>query len=168
VGFREWWANQQVFGTLDVMAANVNADLEAEPVLQLARRLVTSDPRYSSPYLRALIIRAWLAGVWKFVDDPYHREHLRTPVQLIDDYHRLGYIPGDCDEAATLGAALGKAVGLRAMFAVLAFEVGGNGADIFSHVYTVLLTDDDKAIDLDVTRPAGPVPEPTQTAMVDV
>lgn len=105
-------------------------------------------------------LRAWLADVWTFVDDPLDVETVRSPgFQL-----RQGTFAGDCDDVATLAAGLARAVGLGGKFRVLAFDVGRN----YSHVLTEVLAPGPPGVwyDMDVTRPPGAVPAPTADMVV--
>ncbi len=169
VAVKQHWMDRPIFHTLEAMAGNANADLETPSVIGTARRLVSAPGIAGNQYAMALAIRAWLDSVWHFVDDPLEREYLRKPVDMMRDYQELGYVIGDCDEAATLGAALAKSVGLCATFTVLAFPTPDDGgADAFSHVYASILTNDGREVELDITRPHGPVPVPTRSATIDV
>lgn len=85
---------------------------------------------------------------WRFVRDPTGIELLHRPERLLDQIAAGGYAIGDCDDAAILGAALGKAVGFSARFVVLGF-FGPRGP--FSHVYTELWTGTGWR-ELDITR----------------
>lgn len=92
-----------------------------------------------------------------FVPDPLGVELLATPHYLLTRVRDRQFVSGDCDDAAILGAALGKAVGLPAKFRVLAF---GSPQLPFQHVYTLLLVRGRWA-NLDTTRSsrfAPPVP----------
>ena len=71
---------------------------------------------------KAEAVREWLAEHLQFLPDPRGVELLQTPRYQVDRIRRLGFSTGDCDDAAILGAALGKAVGLRARF-----RAGGAG-----------------------------------------
>ena len=122
-----------------------------------------------NPYRQAVAIRNWLSRVWRFVDDPPDRELLMTPDVALERFNQTGVIAGDCDEAAMLGAALGKSIGLNAVFVVLSFPaLEDPTVDIFQHVFAVLLTPFGDSVSLDVTRPRGPVPQPIRAASVDV
>lgn len=92
--------------------------------------------------------------MWRFVRDPAGVELVHRPERLLDLWRAKGHIPGDCDDAAVLGAALGKSIGLPARFVVLGFY----GPTMpFSHVYAELQTPQGWA-DLDVTRTPNRLP----------
>ncbi len=95
-------------------------------------------------------LRAWLVTVWRFVRDPAAVELVHRPERLLDEYSCQGYIDGDCDDAAVLGASLGKAVGFPARYVVLGFH---GPRSLFTHVYTELMVRPGLWGDLDVTRP---------------
>lgn len=94
-------------------------------------------------------LRGWLAGVWRFVRDPAGVELVHRPERQLDEYRRHGYISGDCDDAAVLAAAMGKAIGFPAQFVVLGFY---GSRSPFSHVYTELLVRPGRWVEFDVTR----------------
>lgn len=153
--------------SLDMMASYVDESCDSPTVVYFARDLaVRAGVR--NQYVQALAIKNWLARSFRFVDDPIDRDLFVTPERALVEYAATGRVTGDCDEAATLGAALGRAVGMRAQFVVLGFasdDPAENGR--FAHVYAVLLTDDGRSVNLDVTRPAGPVPAPTRIMTYD-
>lgn len=152
-----------VMQTLTIMANLIDEGVDSPTVVQFARHLaVRAGVR--RPYMQALAIQSWLSRVWRFVDDPADRDLLTSPDWLLAQYQQHGIIAGDCDEAAVLGAALGKSIGLAVQLVVIGFPPD----DHFSHVYAVLLTDDGQGVSLDVTRPRGPVPAPTRVSSVDV
>ena len=75
-------------------------------------------------------------------------ELLKSPRYMLREIEAHGVATGDCDDVAILGAALGRAAGLPARFALLAFTVGAP----YEHVYTELLTAAGW-VELDTTRP---------------
>lgn len=162
------WGDRGVYQTLELMANLVDASLDSPDLINFARSLaVAAGPR--QPYRQALAFSAFLQRVWRFVDDPYDRDTLRDPVTLLREYQATGRVAGDCDEAAILGAALGRAVGMGAEFYVLGFASDDEpGPGRFQHVFAVLLTDDNREVSLDVTRPAGPLPVPSRIVAMDV
>jgi hypothetical protein len=144
------------------MARLIDKGVDSPRLVMLARWLAVRAGQ-RRPLAQAMAIRDWLARVWRFVDDPAGRELLRDVDHMLNEYECTGAIAGDCDEAATLGAALGAAVGLTPELVVLAWsdDDGGNGGT-FSHVYARLLTPDSGRVSLDVTRPREPIPPPTR------
>lgn len=154
--------------SLDMMASYVDDALDSQAVVYFARSLAV-QAGVRRPYVQALAIKNWLARVWRFVDDPLDRDLFVTPERALVEYSATGVVTGDCDEAATLGAALGRAIGLRAQFVVYGFPSSDPEQDgRFSHVFAVLLTDDNASVSLDVTRPVGPVPDPSRVLTLDV
>jgi transglutaminase-like putative cysteine protease len=139
----------------------VNAAQRDPLTVQVASGIVGGALR--STALMAAAIRSWLAAHWRFQADPVDVELLRTVPEMLRDVAARGVVQADCDDAAVLSAALGKAVGMRARFVVLAF--GGPRAP-YSHVYTELLTPTGWQ-NVDVTRPPSPAP-PSRYAMVEV
>lgn len=150
--------------SVQLMASYVDTSLDTPEVIYFARQLaVRAGVRQQ--YTQALAIKNFLARTWRFVDDPNDRDLFVEPAEAIRQYSALGLMMGDCDEAATLGAALGRAVGMSAQFVVYSFD---NIDPPGQHIFAVLLTNDNRAVSLDITRPPGPVPVPTRTMVVDV
>lgn len=162
------WGDAGVEQTLAMMAGLIDEAIDTPDVVYFARRLAV-QAGVRRPYFQALAIRTWLARAWRFVDDPRDRDLLVSADELLRQYRDYGFIAGDCDEAAILGAALGRAVGFRAQLVVYGFPSDDpTEPDRYSHVFAVLLTDDGRPISLDVTRPAGPVLAPTRSLITDV
>lgn len=97
--------------------------------------------------------RAWLAAHVAFQSDPPGRESVKAPALMMREVEAYGRSAGDCDDVATLGAALGHALGFRPFFVVVGFEAGGP----YHHVYTYLPTSAGP-VDLDTTAPAQELP----------
>lgn len=132
--------------TLDVMRRFVNEALTEPVVRNRAVQLTLGCGQNLECQWAAL--RQWMAAHWRFVRDPSGVELVHRPERLLDQIGTGGYAIGDCDDAAVLGAALGKAVGFSAQFVVLGF-LGSRGP--FSHVYAELLTGTGWR-ELDITR----------------
>ena len=100
------------------------------------------------PDEQATRLRLWLADTTDFQPDPVGHELIRSPGYMLDRIYSQGWAAGDCDDVATLAAALGKAMGLPARYRLLSFMPGAP----FSHVVT-----DVRAgccwLDLDTTAP---------------
>jgi hypothetical protein len=105
-------------------------------------------------------IRAWLQRVTRFqwdADDPVAQadpriiEVVHTPLDQLEHLAQTGSIPGDCDDVATLAAALVLALGRRARFIVLGFRAPASAAP-FQHVFTDMLIAPDAWGDFDITR----------------
>ena len=106
-------------------------------------------------YARQLVtIRDWLAGHFRFVRDPQGTECLELPQTLMAMIEKRSVATGDCDDAATLSAAMCKAVGFPVALRIVAFY---SPKSAYQHVYT-LAFNDGKAFDFDVTRPARMLP----------
>lgn len=120
-------------------------------VVERAHAIVQSiAPR---DYVRmARAIRYWMQRAFRFIPDPRGVELVRTPEYMLERYLVKGIITGDCDDAATLGAALGMAVGIPAKFVAIGFRTNGP----LAHVFAVLLPRAGGVVpvELDVTKPA--------------
>lgn len=146
-----------VMDTLRIMQRVIDGAMDDPLVVSTARALAAADGPMQQ-LGAAVRIRAWMQRAWRFVEDPLTREHLEDAGYLLRQYQQLAYIPGDCDEAAILGATLGKAVGLTATLTVLAFDTGDTaGTPRYSHVFASLLTTAGQVITLDITKPSHPV-----------
>jgi transglutaminase-like putative cysteine protease len=145
--------------TLAAMASLANLAQVDPLTVETAHRIALRvPPRDTLGYAQA--IRRWLASNFRFVPDALDVETARAPHYLLTMQRQQGgLITGDCDDAAVLGAALGKSLGLRARFRTLAFPSLGN---TFGHVYAELETDQGW-LDLDVTKPRGPVESASRT-----
>jgi transglutaminase-like putative cysteine protease len=97
---------------------------------------------------QAMAIRGWLDLRTVYQDDPYGIELLRSVPEMLADIRQRGAAALDCDDVAILGAALGKAVGLRPRFVLFGFEPSGP----YRHIFTELATPEGW-VDLDITRP---------------
>lgn len=129
------------------MAALARARTTHPDVIRLARRL--SD-RAFAPDARTRIatLRAWLTERFTFAPDPIDVEWVDDPKDQLTDLVTDGRVRGDCDDAATLGATLARAMGLPARFVVAGF---GPPPAPFAHVWAEV-TDGARWYDLDVTR----------------
>ena len=87
---------------------------------------------------------------------------------MLAQFARDGWIAGDCDEVAILGAALGKSIGIPATFTALAFDSPEDSPDRLAHVFATLLPGDGDGVSLDVTKPSGPPPPVTRAVTVNV
>lgn len=159
------WGDAGVRQTLEVMAGLVDHAVN-EPAIVTFARHVAASAAIRDQYRQAVAIRSWLASVWRYVDDPNDRELLRDPAAMLQDYTNYSVIYGDCDEAAVMGAALGKAVGMSAELVALGFVTDPTAR--YQHVFAQLLTDDGQTVDLDVTKPRGPVPQVARMLTMDV
>lgn len=101
------------------------------------------------PEAAATGIRAFLGRHTRFLADPPGVEFIRNPLYMLRRIRRRGYAEGDCDDIATLGAALGLATMLPARFRLLSF----GPSEPWEHVYTELW-DGRGWLELDTTRPA--------------
>jgi len=158
-----------IMDTLSAMASLIQQGVNDPVVMNTARQLATGSGPALDQFTTAQRIKAWMMQHWRYVDDPMTTEHLEDARYLLERYQALSYIPGDCDEAAILGATLGLAVGLAPYLTVLAF--GGTGSaqtDPYSHVFAILLTDRGQRVSLDVTKPSGPVAPVSRALTVSV
>lgn len=152
LGAGDYGARQTLLRMRDIVNRSLTIPLVVETANGIAALV---PPRDYVGIARA--IRAWMAQRFRFVRDPLGVELLRDPQYQLNQWMAQGFITGDCDDAAVLGAALAKSVGIGARFVAVAFQQGAP----LVHVYTVLTGRGDggigslgPGIDLDVTRPA--------------
>lgn len=146
-----------------MMRRLVSESMRDAAVVSLARKIVASCiPRDRDCHAES--IRSFLDDHFLFVSDPRGMELLSTPRYMVDSIERSGYAQGDCDEAATLAASLGRAVGLQARFVLLGW---GPAPTRLSHVYTVL-RGRAQWHNVDVTMPSRPVPPSSRRSVVEV
>lgn len=140
--------------TMERMRKFVRAALADPSFVYAAREIVSRAAERDEP-AQAQTLRKWMQQHFQFVKDPDGREDQRDPRFMLNKIQANGKYFGDCDDAATLAAALAKAIGMPATFMAVAFAPG----DAFRHVYTVIYPLDRKSkarrpLEMDVTRPA--------------
>lgn len=77
------------------------------------------------------VYRILRGPAYKFKADPIDAETIKTPRRQAREIIERGYAEGDCDDRATLGAAMLRALGLPAYFVLVAERPGVD----FHHVY---------------------------------
>lgn len=110
-----------------------------------------------APALQARYLRDWIDDRVQFLPDPTLVEALHDPVEVLMTIARHGIARVDCDDVATLAAALGLSIGLRPRFVVAAFSPKPH----FAHVWTEFATPAGW-MPVDPTRPLQ-VPTMTRT-----
>lgn len=151
--------------TLRVMSRVVHEAIAATAFVWWARGIVQSCPPHAEACC-AQAIRDYVSGAVWFQRDPLGVENITHP---LDHMQRLAdpaaHVVGDCDDAATLSAALGMAVGLPARFIALAFGQPSDPPGTrytqanapYLHVYTELLAGGQWR-EMDTTRPEQMLP----------
>jgi len=156
--------------TVDEMCRLVRSSLSDPLVVDAARRVVAACPPRND-VCRANAIRRWLAANFQFERDPVGVELVMTPRLMLDRIAQGRVVQGDCDDAATLGAAIGMAVGLRARFVLLGFGPKRGDRIPLTHIYTALNVmvplGGRRWVQLDVTKPEGAQP-PTRVTWKEI
>lgn len=117
--------------TLTIMKAMVDDAIEAGgPVLRLATAIAADTADARSDELKLIAIHRYLVSHVRFMKDTLGQEHLRHPDQLALELLETGATAGDCDDVATLGAALLRAMGIQPAFIVVSIKPSGE----FQHV----------------------------------
>jgi len=154
--------------TLRQMKRLVRAAVADQEFVYFVRQLIAGVPARDE-MAQVNQLRAWLATHFQFVRDPRSREDVRDPRFLVSKIVKDWKALGDCDDAATLSAALAAAIGFPARFVAVAFGTDPR----FRHVYTIVTARDVNgfAVDreMDVTRTAGrPLPKVTRAIALTV
>lgn len=140
--------------TLRKMQVLVNQSLTDPVVINTAKSIVRFLPERDYPmFVDAL--REFLSQRVLFCKDPRGVELLHTPRYMLETIASRFYLQADCDDAAILTAALGKALGLRARFVALGFSVPRAP---LSHVYTEIGLPSGEWIPIDTTKAPYAVP----------
>ena len=125
--------------------------------LPVVRQTAVSIAADEAPGRLTAIVSAldtWARDRFHFVRDPYRVEQLHRPEWMLAQLREYpGKILVDCDDAATLVAALGESRGIPARFVAVAFF--DPRAD-FSHVWTELF-DGSRWRVIDPTRGSQPL-----------
>lgn len=159
-----------IYLTLQAMrtAARVAA---RHPAIRHAVTDAAGDARGAVPVWRGL--RDWLGTHTQFRPDeqdplaqldPSLVEIIHTPYDQLRTIARQGIALGDCDDVATLAAALTLAAGQRARFVVAGYRTP---LAPYRHVYAELVGPGDAGLDFDITRSARSM-RPTRLATVEV
>lgn len=142
--------------TLSAMRRLVSRALTDPAVLNTAKDIVRFLPARAYA-MQVDTIRSFLADRFLFMRDPAGVELLHTPRYMLDTIRDRFFFAADCDDAAVLTAALGKAVGLKARFVAVGFE---SSTGPFAHVFTEIQTPDGRWHEMDITRPSGKTAPP--------
>lgn len=132
-------------------------------LVRAARSIVLAVPSGSAP-AEVAAVRRFLAERVRFTRDPLGVETLTSPARMLEDVATDGMASGDCDEVATLGAALGMALGMPARFVLYAFDPGGPWLHVFAELW-----DGTRWSELDTVREVQGIPpdfRPARTATV--
>lgn len=123
-----------VESTISVMRRYARAGATNPLVRRIAASIIaTSDPHDS--LMHAQQIGDWVSQHVQFLRDPSDIERIESPWSMLADIGASYYTVGDCDDSATLVAALGLSVGLTAMFVTVGLDEPNA---LPSHVYTAL------------------------------
>lgn len=146
-----WQRNDPVSArrTLEQMRRNIRGDLKKPIVWETAREIVARVPERDYA-LQAKTIRSWCKSHFRYVADPVHVDLLTTPQYDLEKIKKYGYFQGDCDDAATITAALCEAVGISCTLWAVAFI---SPTAPFSHVFTVANLRGGGVQEMDVSHP---------------
>lgn len=147
VGAMRWFARGGRLPSRAMGKAHAGA---LNPIVRQTAVSLTMHCPHDQPEAQIDAIRGYLAGI-PFIPDPYDDELVYEP-DLVIRLHQLGLARVDCDDIATLGAALCRSIGLRTRFEMRAFF---DRRSPYSHIlaYASGPDPDDVWHDLDVTRP---------------
>jgi transglutaminase-like putative cysteine protease len=145
--------------TLSLMQHLVNKAIQDHNFVWWAREQIDNIAPLSimsRDYVRvARAIRDYVSAHIRFMPDPVGVENITPPLEHMALLQKNRVLLGDCDDAATLSASMGKAVGIPAEFRILAFYKKDNP---YQHVITYLHPRGGLVIDMDTTRPSQNLP----------
>lgn len=102
----------------------------------VVRQYAESIVRQIAPkdYLSEILaIHAWTTSpVFRYTNDALHVEQVKSPLRILNEVAQTGRSLVDCDDIATLVAALALTLGRKCEFAV----VGFGASDSYTHVFT--------------------------------
>jgi transglutaminase-like putative cysteine protease len=119
--------------TVRTMARLARSGAVTPLVRGVAARLVMGAG--ANPLVQAKIVRDWVDSHTQYLADPSTAELLYDPAASLHLILTEGIGQLDCDDVATLAAALGLSIGLRAKFVVVAF---GSPNNPYQHVWAEL------------------------------
>ena len=129
-----------VRATLGIMRQLVKAFRVHPRILELARQIIEGVPQKAFAREAEAIFK-WVRSNIRYTQDIDGVETLQSPIATLDSKH------GDCDDQATLLAALLNAAGHPARFVAIGFE-----PDRFEHVIVETLVGD-QWLPADTTEP---------------
>lgn len=129
--------------TIQVMARLARQHSQHPAIRRLAESL--GDP---------LGLENFLRQTWRFVPDPLFAEYIRAPGNQLAEFADKGYLQGDCDDAATLAAAVLAALNWPAEIMAIRLP----GMPEFSHVFVRTVTAAGQVMDIDPIVPASQLP----------
>lgn len=141
--------------TLRAMATLAREYRKAMPVRELALSIVRKVPGHKNFSGQAAALYHWVVNNIQYVRDVDTVETLQTPLKTLE------YAQGDCDDQATLMAALLGAVGFPARFVAVNLQHGAP----FAHVFAEAMIDGHWYA-LDTTERFGPGGRPPRVADV--
>ena len=152
--------------TVQTMVALARRDSISAIVCRVARVICSGTRRggseLESAYYRAAAIRQWVADRFVFEDDPEAAELVysaETQLRLIAEN---GVMLGDCDDAATLVAAIAIACDLDVRLVCVGFTRLTSSTPAFTHVWAELRPKAPGAgvpwLEMDVTKPMQSIP----------
>lgn len=123
------------------------------PIVRTTAARIVASAQGRDGTSQGRLLRTWLSEHVAFLRDPDGVELLHTPLRLLTMIGAGGTVHVDCDDAAILGAALGKAVGLLSRFVVVGFR---SPKAPFQHVWAEVSNPvgSPRWVELDITRSA--------------
>lgn len=122
------------FATLEHMRKLARGAAMQPLVRNAAARLVLDVNGFDGT-AQAVVLRSFITANTQFLPDPTYWETLLDPAWSVREILTHGIVQLDCDDVATLTAAMGLSIGLRARFVVVGF-ISPNAP--FRHVWTEL------------------------------
>jgi transglutaminase-like putative cysteine protease len=114
--------------TLRVMAALVKQYRTNPSVLLTAKTIVRDVPGHKNYSGMVEALHGFVQSRIQYVQDPRGTEMVQTPIKTLE------FSQGDCDDQATLLAALLEAVGFKARFVAIKMQLAGPFVHVYSEV----------------------------------
>ncbi len=145
-----------IFATIGHLKNLARAAALRPEVRSYAAELVRGIDGFDT-YTQSRVLADFVGIHCDFLADPYHAEALHDPVWTLGQILTRQYVQVDCDDVASLAAALGLAIGLRARFVVVGF--GSSPSVPFRHIWTELAGPRSRQwVPVDPTRPPSSPP----------
>jgi hypothetical protein len=119
-------SNGDVSRTLNLMARTARQAQRDPEVRAVAEQIIGAEQSY---YGQARAIHDWVVRNVKYTPDPFYREAIKPPRLLLAQPY------GDCDDIATLTAALLGSIGYDVQFQAVGFGEPG----LYQHVFTQVM-----------------------------
>lgn len=113
-------------------------DAAHSPLVQRAASEISAQAHGAEPIDRLHSLYHYLRQHIAFKPDTLNAETIRHPEQLLTEIYSTGKAAADCDDVATLAAAIMRAMGIQPLFVLVARRPGP-----FEHVHPAAIINDE-------------------------